>query len=188
MKLILCSAEAPILWPPEAKNCLTGKDPDAEKDWRQEEKGTSEDEMVGWHHWLNRHEFEQTPGIREWTGKPGMLQSMGSQRVGHNWVTELNWTNNVLLFLLYYRYAFKELHYCTVCPPLSLVLRETVFQPIITGKWVFTNCNNVPILYYEYDYNAVCHKNFTTIHLLVCRLLLLLLVSCFSRVLLFVTP
>ena len=111
---------------------------------------------------------------------------MESQRVGHNWVTELNWTNNVLLFLLYYRFAFKELHYCTVCLSLSLVLRETVFQPIITGKWVFTNCNNVPILYYEYDYNAVCHKNFTTIHSLVCRLLLLL--SRFSRVLLCATP
>ena len=54
-------------------------------------EGMTENEMVGWHHWVNRHEFEQTPGIREWTGKPGVLQSMGSQRVGHNWVTELNW-------------------------------------------------------------------------------------------------
>ena len=52
-------AEAPILWPPDAKNRLTGKDPDAGKDWRQEEKGTTEDEMVGWHHQLNEHEFEQ---------------------------------------------------------------------------------------------------------------------------------
>ena len=51
-------AEALILWPPDAKNWLTGKDPDAGKDWRQE-KGMTEDEMVGWHHWLNGHEFEQ---------------------------------------------------------------------------------------------------------------------------------
>ena len=50
-------AEAPILWPPDAKNWLIGKDPDARKDWRQEEKGTTEDEMVGWHHPLNRLEF-----------------------------------------------------------------------------------------------------------------------------------
>ena len=50
-------AEAPILWPPDVKNWLTGKDPDAGKDWRWE-KGTTEDEMVGWHHWLNGHEFE----------------------------------------------------------------------------------------------------------------------------------
>ena len=46
-------AETLILWPPDAKNCLIWKDPDTEKDWRQEEKGTTEDEMVGWHHWLN---------------------------------------------------------------------------------------------------------------------------------------
>ena len=50
--------EAPILWPSDAKNWLIGKDPDARKDWRQEEKGTTEDKMVGWHHWLNGHEFE----------------------------------------------------------------------------------------------------------------------------------
>ena len=54
--------EAPILWPPDAKNWLIRKDPDAGKDWRQEEKGTTEDDMVGWHHQLNGHEFEQAPG------------------------------------------------------------------------------------------------------------------------------
>ena len=52
-------AEAPILWPPDAKSWLFRKDPDAGKGWRQEEKGTTEDEIVGWHHWLNGHEFEQ---------------------------------------------------------------------------------------------------------------------------------
>ena len=57
--------EASILWPPDVKNWLTGKDPDAGKDWRQEEKGTTEDEMVGWHHWLNGHELEQTLGDGE---------------------------------------------------------------------------------------------------------------------------
>ena len=58
-------AEAPILWPPDAKNWLVGKDPDAGKDWRQEEKGTTEDEMVGWHHQLNGHESEQALGNGE---------------------------------------------------------------------------------------------------------------------------
>ena len=53
-------AEAPILWPPDAKNWLSGTDPDARRDWRQEEKGMTEGEMAGWHHWLNGHEFEQT--------------------------------------------------------------------------------------------------------------------------------
>jgi len=56
-------AEAPILWPPDAKNWLIWKDPDAGKDWSQEEKGTTEDEIVGWHHWLDEHEFEQVLGI-----------------------------------------------------------------------------------------------------------------------------
>ena len=54
-------AEAPIIWPPDAKNQLIGKDPDAGKHWGQEEKKATEDEMVGWHHWLNGHESEQTP-------------------------------------------------------------------------------------------------------------------------------
>ena len=62
------NAEALIFWPPDAKGWLIGKDPDAWKDWGQEEKGTTEDEMVGWHHQLNGHEFEQTPGDCEWQG------------------------------------------------------------------------------------------------------------------------
>ena len=60
--------EAPILWPPDGKNCLIGKDPDAEKDWRQEEKGTTEDEMVGWHHQLNGLELEQVSGVGDGQG------------------------------------------------------------------------------------------------------------------------
>ena len=82
-------AEAPILWPPDAKSWLIRKDPGAGKDWRQEEKGTTEDKMVGCHHWLIGDEFEQALGDRwSMTGRPGMLQSMGSQRVGHDCVTE----------------------------------------------------------------------------------------------------
>ena len=61
-------AEPPILWPPEAKNWLTGKDLDSGKDWRQEEKGITEDEMVGWHHQLNGYEFEQTLGVDDGQG------------------------------------------------------------------------------------------------------------------------
>ena len=76
-------AEAPILWPPDAKSRFIGKDPDTGKDWGQEEKGATEDKMVGWYHWLNRHESEQTH-----SGRPGVLQSMGSHRVKHNLATE----------------------------------------------------------------------------------------------------
>ena len=82
-------AEAPILWPPDVKNWLTGKDPGAGKDWRQEDKGTTDDEMVGWHHWLDGHEWERSRSWW-WTGRPGMLQFMGLQRVRHYWATELN--------------------------------------------------------------------------------------------------
>ena len=116
--------EALILWPPDAKNWLIGKDPYARKDWRLE-KGMTGDEMVGWHHWLDGHEFEQTVGVDDeqgsvaccspgghkeldtterlnWTDRfttsgygegqsPGMLQSMGLQRVRYDWATELNW-------------------------------------------------------------------------------------------------
>ena len=61
-------AEIPILWPPDAKKWLTGKDPDAGKDWSREEKGTTEDEMVGWHHQLDGHEFESAPGVGDAKG------------------------------------------------------------------------------------------------------------------------
>ena len=58
-------AEAPILWPADAKSRLIGKDPNAGRDWGQEEKGLTEDEVVGWHHWLNRHGFEETQGVSD---------------------------------------------------------------------------------------------------------------------------
>ena len=90
-------AEALILWLPDAKNWLVGKDPDAGKVWRQEDKGTTEDEMVGWHHQLVKHKFEQF-GSWWWTGKPGVLQFMRSQRVRHDWVTELNWTHRLTVW------------------------------------------------------------------------------------------
>ena len=61
-------AEAPILWPPDAKSRLIGKDPEDGKDWGQEQKEMTEDEMVRWHHWLNGHEFEQIPGDSEGQG------------------------------------------------------------------------------------------------------------------------
>ena len=85
-------AESPIVWPPDAKNWLIGKDPDAGNDWRQE-KGTTEDEKVGLHHRLM---YMSLSKLQEfwWTGKPGVLQSLRSQRVGHNWATELNWTED----------------------------------------------------------------------------------------------
>ena len=82
-------AETPILWPPDVKNKLTGKDPDGGTDWRQE-KGMTEDEIVGWHHRLNGHEFEQASGVGDGQGGLAYCSPWG-RRVGHDWVTELNW-------------------------------------------------------------------------------------------------
>ena len=82
-------AEAPILWPPDIKSWLIRKDPDAGKDGRQEEKGTTEDEMVGWHYWLNGHEFEQGPGDGEGQGGLECCSSWGGKESN---ITE--WLNN----------------------------------------------------------------------------------------------
>ena len=81
--------EARILWPPNVKTWLIGKDSGAGKDWMQEEKGTAEDEMVGWHQRLNGHEFEQAPVFGDGQGSLACC-SPWDHRVGHNWVTELN--------------------------------------------------------------------------------------------------
>ena len=82
--------------PPHAKNQLTGKVPDAGKDWGQEEKGTTEAEMVGWHHRLHGHESEQAPGAGDGQGGLACCSPWGC-RVRHNWVTELNWTIHSLI-------------------------------------------------------------------------------------------
>ena len=85
-------AETPILWPPQLikiKSWLTGKDSDAGRDSGQEEKGTTEDEMVGWHHRLYWHESEWTPGVGDGQGGLVCCDSWG-RRVGHDWATDLN--------------------------------------------------------------------------------------------------
>ena len=83
-------AETPILWPPDAKNWLIGKDPDTGKDWRWEEKGTTEDEMVGWYYWLDGHEFEQAPGDGD--GQGGLVSYSPWCRKESDMTEQLNWT------------------------------------------------------------------------------------------------
>ena len=90
-------AETPILWSPDAKSRLTGKDPDAGKDWGQEEKGTTEDEMVRWHHWFNGHEFEQSPGDSEEQGSLVCCSPWGRKESD---TTEwLKWTGSWFMLL-----------------------------------------------------------------------------------------
>ena len=90
-------AETPILWPPDAKNWLTGKDPDAGKDWRQEEKGMAEDEMVGWHHRLDGHEFEQALGVGD--GQGGLACCSPWGRRESDTTKRLNWTELLVLMV-----------------------------------------------------------------------------------------
>ena len=87
-------AETPILWPSDAKSWLNGKDPDAEKGWRQEEKGMTVDKMVGWHYWLNGHKFEQALGVGDGQGSlvccSPWCHKESDMTKWLNW-TELNW-------------------------------------------------------------------------------------------------
>ena len=83
-------AETPILWPPDVKNWLFGKDPNAGKDWKREEKGMTEDEMVGWHHQLDGHELEQALGVSEGQGCLVCYSPWGLKEL--NMTRQLNWT------------------------------------------------------------------------------------------------
>ena len=87
-------AETPVLWPPHAKCWLIGKASDAGRDWGQEEKGMTEDEMAGWHHWLDGHESECTPGVGDGQGGLACCDSWGRKE---SYTTErLNWTENCI--------------------------------------------------------------------------------------------
>ena len=86
-------AETPILWPPDVKNWLIWKDPGAGKDWRREEKGTTEDEMVGWHHRLDGHEFEQALGVGDGQGRLVCCSPWGCTEL--DMTERLNWTEDI---------------------------------------------------------------------------------------------
>ena len=88
-------AETPVLWPPHAKSWLIGKDPDAGRDWGKEEKGTTEDEMAGWHHRLNGHGFGCTPGVGDGQGGLACCDPWG--RKESDTTERLNWTELLLL-------------------------------------------------------------------------------------------
>ena len=92
-------AEIPILWPPDVKSWLIWKDPDAGKDWGQEEKGTTEDEMVRWHHRLNEHGFEWTPGVGDGQGGLACCSSWGHIE-SDTTERQLNWSKSDCFLIL----------------------------------------------------------------------------------------
>ena len=131
-------AKTPVLWPRDANNRLLGKDPDAEKDWRQEEKGTTEDEMDGWHYQLDGHEFEQAPGVGDGQGSLVCCSPWGRKELDMteqlNWLTDLScgtWD-----FIVMYGNCLVEIwgifsySMCDLVPPLGIEARSPAF-----GTW-----------------------------------------------------
>ena len=138
-------AEIPILRPPDAKNWLIGKDPDAGKDWRWEEKGMIDDDMVRqlsltqwtWI-WVNSRNWW-------WTGTPGLLQSMELQRVRHNWETEWNWTEHLCTVWSFLKITVKI--YCTLLLQFSKQFNYIISFDLehidCLGNTIFLNCRYI---------------------------------------------
>ena len=117
-------AETPILWPPDAKSWLIWKDPDAGKDWGQEQKGTTEGEMVGWHHWINGHEFAWTPEVGDGQGGLVCCNSWGHKEPD---TTEwLNWTDDSQIL------GWPIISFGVFCKMLWKTLNELVGQPTMS--------------------------------------------------------
>ena len=129
-------AEAPVLWPLNVKNGLTGKDSDAGKDWGQKGKGTTEDEMAGWHHWLDGRESEWTPGVGDGQGGLACCDSWGLKESD---TTEgLNWT----LFIWTSVFLSLFLHLCNICLPfhdyfLNLLCLRSPFPRL--QSWILSS-------------------------------------------------
>ena len=106
-------AETPVLWPPDAKNWLIGKDPDAGKDWRQEEKGTTEDEMVEWHHQLDGHELEQALGVGDGQGSLTCCSPWGHKN--RTWLSD--WTDWLIVELQHLQCSDSTVKCITIDQP-----------------------------------------------------------------------
>ena len=128
-------AETPILWLPDAKNQLTGKDPHVGKDWRQEQKGITEDEMVGWHHWHNEHELEQVLGVGDGQGSLAYCNPWGGKESD---TTEgLNWTELRLTWIEVLALALMQIQMTQNEPLLNLFWNLPFLDwASILGIWV----------------------------------------------------
>ena len=133
-------AETPMLWPADAKNWFIVKDPDAGKDWRQEEKGMTEDELFGWHHWLDAHEFEQAPKVGDGQRSLVCCSPWGCKESD---TTEwLNWTE-----LMLYNRFLSVIHfiYSAVC--MSVLISHSIPLlplPLVTLSLFFTSVTLFP--------------------------------------------
>ena len=138
-------AETPVLWPPHAKSWLIGKDSDARRDWGQEEKGTTEDEMAGWHHWLDGRESEWTPGDGDGQGGLVCCSSWGCKDSG---MTErLNWTEVILCIFIPHLWTFYQLRTSDQSQALEVItpvlLTEILFF-LSNISFQFTTCVQLP--------------------------------------------
>ena len=126
--------ETPILWPPHVKSWLIGKDPDSGRDWGQEEKGMTEDEMAGWHHQLDGHEFEWTPGDGD--GEKGLVCCNSWGHKESDTTEQLNWTDRCKLDY-YTLFCFWFSHFTCVTFCSSLVLILCSFSIFILFAFIF---------------------------------------------------
>ena len=139
-------AETPILWPHDAKNWLIRKDPDAGEDWRQEEKLMTEDEMVGWHHWLNGHEFEQTLGVGDGQGNLACCSPWGHKE--SDTTERLNWTvvslsvQKLISLIRYHLFIF------------AFISESDTTEWLNWLRWWFKECIINSYLFYNYESTA----------------------------------
>ena len=154
-------AETPVLWPPDVKNWVIGKDPDAGKDWRQEEKGMTEDEMFGWHHRLDGHEFEQALGVGDGQGNLVCCSPWGRKELDTterpNWfVCHLLLTLHQLQSFLFRRYLsfhfVKPNSYIRICLFLFKKWSFSFNSGLHINIWCFHSCQMIPVFHLACQY------------------------------------
>ena len=135
--------ETPVLWPSHAKSWLIGKDSDARRDWGQEEKGMTEDEMAGWHHWLNGRESEWTPGVGDWQGGLVCCKSWGHKEL--DTTEQLNWTEWLMTLNIFSCAYFCHCYYIFFQKMSSNYLLSFVFFKylFIWECWVFDAAHGI---------------------------------------------
>ena len=155
-------AETTILWPPDAKSWLTWKDLDTEKDWGQEKKGTTQDEMVGWHHWLNGHGFRWTPAVGDGQGGLACCGSWG--RKESDTTERLNWTD-----VLGYKTNMKNIKRIKVIQNIfsdhrGIKLESNNSDQKVSWPWKLNNTFlnydklNIPMVKMKLHENNVCMR------------------------------